>query len=65
MPTATLTTLPRPHSHWKLGGLVPQGDEERSAFFENFDLNDEDSSGSIVKEVTNDEGICPTTYLTH
>jgi len=32
------------------------GDEERSAFFENFDLNDEDSSGSIVKEVTNDEG---------
>jgi len=33
-----------------------KGDEERSAFFENFDLNDEDSSGSIVKEVTNDEG---------
>ena len=33
-----------------------KGDEERSAFFENFDLNDEDSSGSIVKEVTNNEG---------
>lgn len=33
-----------------------KGDEARSAFFENFDLNDEDSSGSIVKEVSNDEG---------
>lgn len=34
-----------------------QNDEERSNFYEEFDLVDEDATGSFLREATNDEGL--------